>query len=226
MNKILLVVMMGLAMCQSNQKGAITPNYVGVSDSIINDTSIHFDVSYKIVTKSKKFTPEVETLSDSLEIRYLSKGYNAEYENGGLGFMVLLPKDTTVSRICNTKRFSQEQWKLRSEFVQKIKNGMAEKALSDDVEKYFDVFFYYIRQEHLYAEGGAVGDDGIERPDWGPKDNAPIEEYKLEDGKWVLSKYIAHRGIHKTNQDYGLNKAHEILKARFGKIAEEMERKK
>jgi len=224
MNKILLVVMMGLAMCQSNQKGAITPNYVGVSDSIINDTSIHFDVSYKIVTKSKKFTPEVVALSDSLEIRYLSKGYHAQYENGGLGFMVLLPKDTTVSRICNTKRFSQEQWKLRNEFVQKIKNGMAEKALSDDVEKYFDVFFYYTRQEHLYAEGGAVGDDGIERPDWGPKDNAPIEEYKLEDGKWGLSKYIPNRG-EKTDKQFGLDKAEEILKARFGKIAEEMEKK-
>lgn len=225
MNKILLVVMMGLAMCQSNQKGAITPNSVGVSDSIINDTSIHFDVSYKIVTKSKKFTPEVETLSDSLEIRYLSEDYDAEYEGGGWGFMVLLPKDTTVSRICNTKRFSQEQWKLRNEFVQKIKNGMAEKALSDDVEKYFDVFFYYTRQEYLYVNGGAVDDYGNEVPDYSCQDNAPIEEYKLEDGKWILSKYIPNRG-EKTDLQFGLDKAKEILKARFGKIAEEMERKK
>lgn len=225
MNKILLVIMMGLTFCQSNQKGAMTPNSVGVSDSINNDTSIHFDVRYKEMTKSKKFRPNIEALSDSLEIWYLSKGYNAVYENGGLGFVVLLPKDTTVSRICNTKRFSQKQWKLRNELVQKIKNDMTEKALSDEVEVYFDVFFYYTRQEHLYADGGAVGDDGIERPDWGPKDNAPIEEYKLKDGKWVLSKYIAQRGMHKTDQDYGLDKAHEILNARFGKIAEDMEKK-
>lgn len=225
MNKILLIVLMGLAMCQSNQKGAITPNSVGVSDSVSNDTSIHFDVSYKIITKNQKFTTKVEPLTDSLEIRYLSKGYNAEYENGGRGFVVLLPKDTTVSIICNTKRFSQKQWKLRNELVQKIKNDMTEIALSEEVEKYFDVFFYYTRQEYLYINGGVVDDYGVEWPDYSCQDNAPIEEYKLEDGKWVLSKYIAQRGMHKTDQDYGLDKANEILKARFGKIAEEMEEK-
>ncbi|MCQ2376014.1 MAG: hypothetical protein MJ069_08990 [Salinivirgaceae bacterium] len=225
MNKILLAIMVGLTLCQSNQKDGETQDSVR-SESTVNDSvSIHFDVSYKTMTKSGEFTPKAVPLTDSLEMNYLSKGYNAVYENGGLGFMILLPKDTTVSRICNTKKFSHIQWRLHNELIRKIKSGMTEKALSDEVEVYFDVFFYYIRQEHLYADGGAVGDDGIERPDWGPEDNAPVEEYKLKDGKWVLSKYIPDRR-RKSNLQFGLDKAKEILKARFGKMAEDMERDK
>lgn len=221
MKKILLMTMLGLALCLSNCRNALSSNSESSTDRVIDSTSIHFDVSYKTITKSKDFTPELVSLSDSLEIRYLSIGYYAVYENGGSGFMILLPKDTAVSKICNTKRFSQEQWKLRNELVQKIKNEMIEKALSDDVERYFDVYFFYFKQEYLYAEGGVVGDDGIERPDWGPKDNAPLEFYKLENGKWefIYLQQRTTRPIH----DYGWNKAKEILIARFGKMAEELD---
>lgn len=221
MKKILLITMFGVALCQSNCRNALSSDSVSSTDSVIDSTNIHFDVSYKTITKSKDFTPEVELLSDSLEIRYLSIGYYAEYENGGRGFMILLPKDTTVSKICNTKRFSQEQWKLRNELVQKIKNGMTEKAISDDVERYFDVYFFYFRQEYLYAEGGVVGDDGIERPDWGPKDNAPLEFYKLDNGEWNFI-YLQQRTT-RAAHDYGWDKAEEILIARFGKMAEELD---
>lgn len=222
MKQIFLITTLGLALCLSNCCNALSSNSESSSDRVIDTTNIHFDVSYKIITKSKDFTPKMVSLSDSLEIRYLSKDYDAEYEGEGWGFLILLPKDTTVSKICNTKRFSQEQWKLRNELVQKIKNEMIEKALSDDVERYFDVFFYYTRQEYLYINGGAVGDDGIERPDYSCQDNAPIEEYKLKDGKWVLSRYIPDR---RSNPDlqFGLDKAEEILKARFGKMAEELD---
>ena len=222
MKQIFLITTLGLALCLSNCCNALSSNSESSSDRVIDTTNIHFDVSYKIITKSKNFTPKMVSLSDSLEIRYLSIGYNAEYENGGRGFLILLPKDTTVSKICNTKRFSQEQWKLRNELVQKIKNGMIEKAISDDVERYFDVFFYYTRQEYLYINGGVVDDNGIEWPDYSCQDNAPIEEYKLKDGKWVLSRYIPDR---RSNPDlqFGLDKAEEILVARFGKMAEELD---
>lgn len=224
MNKILMVIMMGLTLCQPNHNGSMSSDSVCLSDSINNDTSIHFDVSYKAINRSGEFTPEVVSLSDSLEIRYLSTGYNAEYDGGGRGVLVLLPKDSTVSIICNTKRFSREQRKLRGDFILKIKNEMVAKALSDEVEKYFDVFFYYTRQEYLYINGGVVDDYGVEWPDYSCQDNAPTEEYQLKEGEWVLSKYIPDRR-RKTNLQFGLDKANEILKARFGKIAEEMEKK-
>jgi len=213
--------MLGVALCLSNCRNAFSSDSVNLTDRVIDTTNIHFDVSYKTMIKTKNFIPEMVSLSDSLEIFYLSKDYDAEYEGEGWGFLILLPKDTTVSKICNTKRFSQEQWKLRNELVQKIKNGMIEKALSDDAERYFDVYFFYFKQEYLYAEGGVVGDDGIERPDWGPKDNAPLEFYKLENGKWnfIYLQQRTTRPIH----DYGWNKAKEILKARFGKMAEELD---
>jgi len=222
MKQIFLITTLGLALCLSNCRNALSSNSESSSDRVIDTTNIHFDVSYKIITKNKNFTPDVVSLSDSLEIRYLSKDYDAEYEGEGWGFLILLPKDTTVSKICNTKRFSQEQWKLRNELVKKIKNEMIEKALSDDVERYFEIFFYYTRQEYLYINGGVVGDDGIERPDYSCQDNAPIEEYKLKDGKWVLSRYIPDR---RSNPDlqFGLDKAEEILVARFGKMAEELD---
>ena len=222
MKQIFLMTMLGVALCLSNCRNTLSSDSESSSDRVIDTTNIHFDVSYKTMTKSKDFTPKMVSLSDSLEIWYLSTGYNAEYENGGSGFMILLPKDTTVSKICNTKRFSQEQWKLRNELVQKIKNGMIEKAISDDVERYFDVFFYYTRQEYLYINGGAVDDNGIEWPDYSTQDNAPIEEYKLKDGKWVLSRYIPDSRS-KTNLQFGLDKAEEILVARFGKMAEELD---
>jgi len=222
MKQIFLITTLGLALCLSNCRNALSSNSESSSDRVIDTTNIHFDVSYKTITKNKNFTPDVVSLSDSLEIRYLSKDYDAEYEGEGWGFLILLPKDTTVSKICNTKRFSQEQWKLRNELVKKIKNEMIEKALSDDVERYFEIFFYYTRQEYLYINGGVVGDDGIERPDYSCQDNAPIEEYKLKDGKWVLSRYIPDR---RSNPDlqFGLDKAEEILVARFGKMAEELD---
>ena len=215
--------MLGLALCLSNCCNALSSNSESLTDRVIDSTSIHFDINYKAITKSKKFTPKVVSLSDSLEIRYLSKGYNAEYENGGSGFMILLPKDTTVSKICNTKRFNQAQWELRNELVQKIKNVMIEKALSYDVERCFDVYFFYYKQECLYSEGGVVDDNGVEWPDWSPKDNAPLEVYKLENGKWEF-QYIQQRTT-RSAQSYGMDKAEKILKERFGKIAEEMEKR-
>lgn len=220
MNKILFVIMLGLTFCHSNRQESLSSNSMILTDSL----SVHFDVSYKTITKSKRFRPEVMHLSDSLEIRYLSKGYNAEYEGGGWGFMIAIPKDTTVSKICNTKRFSEKQWKLRNEFVIEIKNKMVEKALSDDVERYFDVFFYYTRQEYLYVNGGAVTDDGREVPDYSFRDNTPIEEYQLKDGQWKLTNYISDRGT-RADHRFGREKASRILKERFGQMAEEMERK-
>lgn len=221
MNKILFVIMLGLTFCHSNRQESLSSNSLFLTDSL----SAHFDVSYKDVVGDEDFSFEVLHLSDSLEIRYLSTGYNAEYEGGGWGFMIAIPKDTTVSKICNTKRFSEKQWKLRSEFVIEIKNKMVEKALSDEVEKYFDVFFYYTRQEYLYVNGGAVTDDGREVPDYSFRDNTPIEEYQLKDGQWKLTNYISDRGT-SADHSFGREKASRILKERFGQMAEEMERKK
>lgn len=221
MNKILFVIMLGLTFCHSNRQESLSLNSMILTDSL----SAHFDVSYEIVTKSKRFTPEVLPLSDSLEIRYLSKDYDAQYEGGGWGFMIAIPKDTTVSKICNTKRFSEKQWKLYNEFVLEIYNKMVEKALSDEVERYFDVFFYYTRQEYLYVNGGAVTDDGREVPDYSFRDNTPIEEYQLKDGQWKLTNYISDRGT-RADHFFGMEKAEKILKERFGQMAEEMERKK
>lgn len=221
MNKILFIIIMGLTFYHTNRQDYLSPNFMSSTDS----TSAHFDVSYKSVTKSERFTPEIVMLSDSSEIWYLSKDYDAEYEDGGWGFMIVIPKDTIISKICNTKRFGREQRKLRNEVVHKIKNEMIEKALSDDVERYFDVFFYYTRQEYLYVNGGAVDDNGHEVPDYSFRDNTPIEEYQLKGGQWVLTDYISDRGTRADHQ-FGRNKAEKILKERFGKMVEEMERKK
>lgn len=218
MNKILFVIIMGLTCCHTNRYETLSSN----STSSTYSHRHHFETSYNTITEDKRFISEVVSLSDSLEIRYLSTGYNAEYEGGGWGFLIALPKDTTISKICNTKRFGRDQRKLRNALVQRIKNELVEKALSEDVEKYFDVFIYYTRQEYLYVNGGAVADDGKEVPDYSCQDDAPIEEYKLENGKWVLTKYIPNRE-NNTDLDFGLEKAEEILKDRFGKMAKEME---
>lgn len=221
MKKFLFVIMLGLTFCHSNRQESLSSNSLFLTDSL----SAHFDVSYKDVVGDEDFSSEVLHLSDSLEIRYLSTDYDAQYEGGGWGFMIAIPKDTTVSKICNTKRFSEKQWKLRSEFVIEIYNKMVEKALSDDVERYFDVFFYYTRQEYLYVNGGAVTDDGREVPDYSFRDNTPIEEYQLKDGQWKLTNYISDRGT-RADHFFGMEKAEKILKERFGQMAEEMERKK
>lgn len=194
-----------------------------VSYAVNAQDANYFENPYSELVKTQEFVREVVELVDSLDISYLSDGYYAERNNGGSGFMVVLPKDTTYSKICNLNKFSLKERMKRNEIVQSQKQALIDAALSKNVEDYFDVYFFYFKQESLYAEGGAVDDNGVEWPDWGPKDNAPLEVYKLQNGHWEF-QYIQNRTKEPLHY-YGRAKANEILKARFGKMAEEIERK-
>lgn len=189
--------------------------------------SLHFEHQYlEMIKDYNMIQRESVYLTDSLAISYISIDYDAQYENGGWGIAIILPKDTTFSKICNLKGFNPKEWKKRNEIIHNIKQTLIEAASKESVEIYFDVYFFYTRQEYLYVNGGVVDDEGVEWPNYSCQDDAPIEEYKLENGKWILSKYIPQRGIYQTDQDFGLKKAKEILIERFSKIAEEMESKK
>ncbi|MCR5697049.1 MAG: hypothetical protein K6G73_08765 [Marinilabiliaceae bacterium] len=189
-----------------------------------NTQGVEFHKSYFSLVENRKFTFELCSITDTLDIAYLSKGYNAEREKGGSGFLILLPRDTTYSKITNFNRFSPKQWKKRGELVLSQEKMLIDGILKEDVEEHFEIYFFYFEQESLYAEGSFVDDNGVEWPDWGPKDNAPLEVYKWENDKWEF-QYIQQRTT-RSAQSYGMEKAEKILKERFGKIAEEMERKK
>lgn len=183
-----------------------------------------FHKSYFSLVENRKFTFELCSIIDTLEVAYLSKWYNAERENGGSGYLIILPRDTMYAKITNFNKFSPREWRKRGELVLAQEKTLIDAILKEDVEEHFEIYFFYFKQESLYAEGGAVDDNGVEWPDWGPKDNAPLEVYKWENGKWEF-QYIQQRTT-ETKLDFGMEKAEKILKDRFGKMAEEMERKK
>ena len=185
--------------------------------------TIRFNVQYQTIMSGHKSFDSFE-LTDSLEIIYLNKWYNAEQNNGGSGYLIAIPKDTTYSKIYNYKRFSQSEWEKCHKLIESHKQAIMSVATSEMIENYYDVYLFYFKQEYLYAEGGFVDDNGIEWPDWGPKDNAPLEVYKLQNGHWKI-QYVQNRTDEPAHY-YGRAKAEEILKERFGKMAEEMEREK
>lgn len=183
-----------------------------------------FRKTYFSLVRDKKVTFRIVSIADSLDIAYLSKGYYAERENGGSGYLIVLPKDTTYAKILNFNKFSQCEWKKRRALVLAQGKALTDGILKDNVEKHFEIYFFFFKQESLYAEGGAVDDNGVEWPDWGPKENAPLEVYKWENGEWVF-QYIQQRTT-ETKLDFGMKKAEQILKERFGEMAAEIEDKK
>lgn len=188
----------------------------------LQDTT-RFNVQYQTIMSGHKFFERVE-LTDSLDILWFNTWYNAENNNGGSGYLIAIPKDTTYSKIYNYKRFSQSEWEKLNKLIESHEQAISSVATSDMVENYYDVYLFYFKQEYLYAAGGMVDDNGVEWPDWGPKDNAPLEVYKLQNGHWEF-QYIHNRTRESADQ-YGRSIAKEILKERFGKMAEEMEREK
>lgn len=189
-----------------------------------NTQGVEFHKSYFSLVENRKFTFELCSITDTLDIAYLSKGYNAEREKGGSGYLIVLPRDTTYAKIANFSKFSPREWKKRGELVLAQEKNLIDGTLKENVEEYFEIYFFYYKQECLYSEGGVVDDNGVEWPDWGPKDNAPLEVYKWEKDKWEF-QYIQQRTT-RSAQSYGMEKASRILKERFGQMAEEMERKK
>ena len=189
----------------------------------VNAQEYDFHKSYFSLVKDQKFKFRLCSITDTLEIAYLSKGYYAERENGGSGYLIVLPRDTTYAKITNFNKFSPREWKKRGELVLAQEKALKDVILKENVEEHFEIYFFYFKQESLYAEGGAVDDNGVEWPDWGPKDNAPLEVYKWENGKWKF-QYIQQRTT-ETKLDFGMKKAEKNLKERFSKIAEEMEKR-
>ncbi len=191
--------------------------------AIANSKEYEVDFNYSQIAKYQLLIRDVAVIKDSFEIMYLF--VDVYFEDEGDIYLILTPKDTSISKIYNDKLFGAKDWKQRNKFVQSQVQAMRDAAISENYENYFDVFLFYTRQKYLYENGSAVDDEGNVHPDYSVRDDAPIEIYKLEDGKWVFEEFIPNRNG-STNQQYGIDKANKILKERFGKMAEEMERNK
>lgn len=182
-----------------------------------------FNLNYFEFAKILTFHYGVVDLTDSLGIMYLHASLS--FENNGDLYIILTPKDTSISKIYNDEQFGVKDWKRKNEFKRSQIQAMTNVAVNEFVESKFNVYIFYIREEYMYENGSAVDDEGIVHPDYSVRDDAPIEIYKLKDGKWLFEEYIPNRNG-STNQQYGIDKAKEILKERFGKMAEEMEKNK
>lgn len=176
------------------------------------------------LNKELKLMDDVAVLKDSFEIRYLFMSF----EDEGKLYLTLTPKDTSIAKIYNNKQFGVKDWKQRHKFIQSQVQAMKDAANSENIEnieKYFDVFLFYTRREYLYKNDSTAVNVGNVHPDYSVSANAPMEIFRLDGGKWVLDEYIPNKNG-STNKQYGIDRANKILKERFGKMAEEMERDK
>lgn len=169
------------------------------------------------LNKELKLMDDVAVLKDSFEIRYLFMSFEDEDKL----YLTLTPKDTSIAKIYNNKQFGVKEWKQIQSQVQTLKDS----ANSESIEKYFDVSIFYTRRENLYDNDSTAVNVGNAHPDYSVSANAPMEIFRLDGGKWVLDEYIPNKNG-STNKQYGIDRANKILKERFGKMAEEMERDK